>query len=185
METQSDLSETKRYFAIALICGAGLLGGCSVENAFQTPTRAAMDDDVDSSIRTAMPQGNFRVSVTSGGKPVNDFQERLVHRVTLSKKDLAAIMPVPGRAPQVPFTGRVEKDGQGGIVGLKLTEVRTSDVLPTFGLQDGDLITAVGKKHPNEISDLSQIVLDIRKNSEATLTLQRNGKPHKIFYGLK
>ena len=171
-----------------LICSA-LVSGCA--SGAQKSARASLDDDDSASAngntvsRGAAPHGEFKVSVTSGGKPVPNFQQKLVHRITLSKQDLTALMPVPGRGPQIPFTGKVDRDSNGGIVGLKLTEVRTNTVMPTFGLQDGDMLTAVGSKHVDDLSDLTQIAIDIRKNAQATLTLQRNGLPHKVFYTLK
>ena len=137
--------------------------------------------------QAAPGDGNFRVSVSANGAPVKDFNEQLIHRVIVNKKDLV-LLSTSSVAGSVPFTGKSERDHFGEIAGVRLTEIRTAKVLPTLGLQDGDLLTAVGKKHTTSLDDLKQLAIDLIAGSatekRASLTLIRRGRPHKILYSL-
>ena len=128
-------------------------------------------------------EGNFKVSVNANGKKVSDFNDRLIHQVTISRKDLALISGTQ-KELRLPFVGKPEVDHSGKLAGVRLTEVRTKEVLPTLGLEDGDLVTAVGKKHTSSFADLRQIALELKKNHSTTATMVRRGRPHKIFYSL-
>jgi hypothetical protein len=133
------------------------------------------------------PGNNFRVSVSSDGQPVTDFTQKLVHRITLSKSDLKRLAQ-SSNSQSVPFKGNLERDQQGKIAGLRITEIRTPEVLPTLGLEDGDLLTAIGKKQPRSLSDLAQLALELAsltaKDKTSSITVVRRGRPHKIIYSL-
>lgn len=136
------------------------------------------------------PPRQYEVSVKQDGKPVETFSESLVHRVGVTK---AEIMEIFGPAPEhmnLPFALKPKADLRGGIVGFEVVETfesrsRLDRGMSSLGLRIGDLITAVGKMRIGHEEDFWHIYDLLKLNQQATLTIEREGRPHKFLYFLK
>lgn len=127
--------------------------------------------------------GEFEVSVKADGKAVSNHEQKLVHRVELAQKDLDQVMSTWPERLNIPFSSEAEKDVRGDVVGLRLSW--SGSALPTLGLQDGDVLTAVGKRHAQNLRDLSGVIFALENRELASVTIERQGQPHKLLYYLK
>ena len=124
----------------------------------------------------------YKVSVRTGGQDVSNFSEQLVHRILLSRSDFDSL--VKDWPQGLPFTSKSEYDMRGNPSGLRITKVGSKQG-PHLGLQQKDLVTAVGTTHTFTTRDMWQLFRELSISREATLTLVRQGKPHKILYNLQ
>lgn len=126
----------------------------------------------------------FEVSVKTGGEAVKDFNTSLVHRIILNKDEFNALLLRTRNKQNVTFVFSPDRDSKGGVKGLKVSraEQRYATML---GFGQGDLITAVGKAQMKNQDPLRVLLNDFQATKKATLTLERNGKPHKILYYLE
>ena len=129
--------------------------------------------------------GKYEVSVKSGSSDVKNFEQSLVHRVELKKRDLDVMMSSMPDGINIPFSSSPQRDIRGGVTGLKLHSLGGSQNLPNLGLREGDLLTAVNKDHIRDLKDLSKLVGALKAENAASMTLERGGQPHKILYYLK
>ena len=112
-----------------------------------------------------------KVTVTTSGKEVTDFDSELIHRATLSSSDLDRISKFD-RAQD-----SFDEFGKG--VGLQLL----SD-LPTLSMRQGDILTAIGKKVIKQGDRLSVLKSQIVK-SETSITFLRVGRVHKTLISIR
>ncbi len=130
-------------------------------------------------------ESEFKVRVVSGGEVQRDLEQELVHRVELSKEDIRTALRSWPTSLQIPFSGKVQRDAQGELIGVNLSATTQTSMLPRLGLEDNDLLTAVGKKRAESIKDLYFLFEALADKNFASVTVQRNGKPHKILYFLQ
>lgn len=134
-------------------------------------------------------RGSFKVSVREGSREVNDFETPLVHRIGLSRADINKILPTGSNTMKLPFKGRPLKDARGNISGVRLYRRESGPRLKgskfLLGLKENDLVTAVGVKHVKSYADLRMLLEMLLKEQHISVTLEREGSPHKIFYYLK
>ncbi|MCB0324678.1 MAG: hypothetical protein KDD69_13945, partial [Bdellovibrionales bacterium] len=64
------------------------------------------------------------------------------------------------------------------------TRLRAGSGKAFIGLQENDVLTAVGIRLVKRNQDLQALFADLQRDKQATLTLERNGQPHKILYYL-
>ncbi len=156
---------------IVLLLGACAVSGCSM--------MSLSDSEPIQSKRT----GQFEVSVTSGGEKVSNFHTPLVHRVTVSTRELDAFLAPDRKTILLPFKARKVRDLKGEVKGIRVVQI-DSVKTNSLGLRDNDLLTAVGRVHLKQPQDMSLLFSDLQREKQATLTLEREGKPHKILYYL-
>jgi len=124
---------------------------------------------------------DYRVSVYSDGKEVKDFNSALVDRLILSRQ---AMEILSSKQSAIPLSGRPERDNRGQSSGVRITAGENPKGLAMFGFREKDLLTAVGTRRAQSIDDLRYIMPALEKEKMASVTLERNGKPHKILYYL-
>ncbi|MFN8392420.1 MAG: PDZ domain-containing protein [Bdellovibrionota bacterium] len=123
----------------------------------------------------------FKVSVYSDGREVKDFNAPLVHRVDLTAAQLAQIGGTPMK---LPFQASSEKDGLGKVSGVRVLRPKAGDNPSMLGLQEKDLVTAVGTVRVKSVDDFRTLFDQLRGSKSASITVERQGKPHKILYYL-
>lgn len=124
--------------------------------------------------------GEYKVSVTSNGRAVEDFQENLVNRVDVSDTLLAA--EVARFRKKQPLQGAPEKDNRGKIAGLRIRSIDPASGMWTQALRTGDVVTAVERKKVTRVADLSDVLITLKAKQLATLTFERSGRPHKVLF---
>ncbi len=124
---------------------------------------------------------DYQVSVYSDGKEVKDFKTALVQRLILSPQAIAALSR--NQRP-LPVAGKQERDNRGQTSGVRISAGDNPRGLAMFGFRERDLLTAVGARRAESIDDLRSIVSVLTREKVASVTLERNGKPHKILYYL-
>ena len=112
-----------------------------------------------------------KVTVSTSGKEINDFEREFIHRVTLTTRELELVSNFA--AVQDSF----DQFGKG--VGLKLL----AD-LPRLSMQKGDVLTAIGKRviAPGDrfLILKSQIV-----KGQSSITFLRAGRAYKTLIEVK
>jgi hypothetical protein len=168
-------SRTFGYWLILMqltVCLIGCAQGSRNQTARKEPNR--LDPHAE-----ANP---FQVTVKSDGKEVKDSNASLIHRVTLSPTELATV----GRLTK-PESGTIrlkrESDNRGGTIGLRI-QLASPEQAKLLGLQNNDIVTAVGKTGATKLRSLEPLVQGLQAKKSETLTLIRGGKPHKILYYL-
>ena len=160
----------KRAIASLLLCV--ILYGCSI----------SQDDE------TLRPQplkgSGMKVSVSTNGTPVKNFQDSLVHRIDLTALELARFQNPHTQRLQLPFTAQPERDGRGKTMGVRIPKGSDSKQVAKLGLKPDDLITAVGRKIAHQTEDLSNLFVELRKKKMSSMTVERNGVPHKLLFYL-
>jgi hypothetical protein len=127
----------------------------------------------------------FKVSVYSGGKEVKDFNTQLIHRVDISPEQLKRVFGADDRQLRLPFTGTGEKDRFGKIAGVRVGRFQSPEGGPqAFGLKNQDLITAIGVQRATSIDDFRRLGKELSTTKSSSITLEREGRPHKILYSL-
>lgn len=151
----------------AFLC-AGVFVGCS----------AGSNNEPEIVGRT----GEYAVTVSSGGKELRDFSAPLVHRVSLKKGTVAEILKFWPKRLDLPFDGTTERDNRGKVMGVRITSVKPKRDLKSLGLRKGDLLTAAEQKLMTTTRDFIQVFDALKQSGLGTVTLERDGKPHKILY---
>lgn len=124
-------------------------------------------------------RSGMTVSVQSGGRPIEEFEQNLIARVDLAAEDVVRIAEQNER-PLYQF-GPI-RDNQGRIYGIRVAKILTRS--NPLKLTVGDIVTAVGQTKttvPHEFADIWTAQLH---NSMVTTTIERSGKPHKLIYYL-
>ena len=122
---------------------------------------------------------DYKVSVYQDGKEVKNFQAPLVQRVDISNAMLNALAKAPG---DLQFNGVREKDNRGKISGLRIHAGKGAQAVSALGLKEKDLVTAVGQKRVQQMEDFRFLAKELNETKTSSLTLEREGKPHKILY---
>jgi S1-C subfamily serine protease len=164
------------YCAVSLT--AILLAACSGQNRSIVPARK------DAGKKGAIiSQSDYKVSVRTNGAAVTNFNQELVHRVPIPEAAAKTGQRTPPGKGRLPFSAKAEKDQFGKIAGLRVTQVDAkAPPGAAFGLKNGDLVTAVGKKLATSPSDFRIIYEDILSKREASITVLRKGSPHKLLF---
>lgn len=124
--------------------------------------------------------GRFKVTVSTDGKEVKDYNQSLVHRVTLNKKDLRKLF---GNSPEkfnCKSSLKTKKDFEGKAIGLKVKP----EGIESLGLEGEDVIVAIGANAVNNKEDFWHLKELIEIKGEAELTIIRNGRPNKILLAI-
>jgi len=108
-----------------------------------------------------------KVTVTTSGKQINDFESEFVHRASINSREVNTI----SNFDQV----KDSYDQFGKLVGLQLL----SD-LPALFLQKDDILTAIGKKVIGPGDRFSQLKSQI-KDGESSITFLRAGRAYKTL----
>lgn len=166
-----EIQISKIYKLVFCVCSVFLLSSC----AFLQP-----DPSSDFQQKRS---GEFKVSVSTDGEQVSNFRTPLVHRVSVSPRELRAYLSEDRQALVLPFQARRVRDLKGGVKGIRVVKI-LSGKRSALGLIQNDLLTAVGRQHLSGLQDLGTLFTVLRTEKQASLTLEREGKPHKILYYL-
>lgn len=126
----------------------------------------------------------FQVAVYSDGKEVESTNQRLVHYFQVPAQVLSIVSREPNNGLNFAYSGETLKDSHGQIAGVKLKQKNDAYKLPTLGLRPEDVVRAVGKRPTKSEQDLRYLITLLESERSATLTLTRQGEPHKILYYL-
>lgn len=117
------------------------------------------------------------VAYDSDNKKV-DASKKYIHRVLVRKESL------PNYVQDLPFSFVPIEDSSGRIRGLMVREKVQIFVDSVMGLTKGDILTSVDRTPVASIRELRQLVDTIRYKGKSTVTIERKGEPHKLFYVL-
>ena len=151
-----------------LFCTA-CLSGCSAGGAKNEPEIVGRS-------------GDYAVTVSSGGKELRDFSAPLVHRVSLKKRTVEEMLKFWPKRLDLPFDGAAERDNRGKVMGVRITSIKPKRDLKSLGLRKGDLLTAAEQKLMTTPRDFVQVLDSLKQSGLGTVTIERDGKPHKILY---
>ena len=129
------------------------------------------------------PDRPYKVTVSTGGKEIQDYQKKLVHRISISEeevKQIRATWIADRTLPNAQLSFTLDNE-LAGIVVLKSTDKLS---LNRFGLRKNDLIIAIGVRRTSSIGDLFRILDTLEKEGNISLSLARKGEVHKVIYYL-
>ena len=181
----------------AIVFIAFVLSGCAAKKESarysligqpSLPTKLSETERKDSTNLHRNPS-DFKISVESGGVEVKDFTQPLVHHIQLSSAQIEEVVSehqiiLTSNKSKGDVGAKPQLDGQGHIMGVVITSSNLENMLAPIGLQRGDLITAIGRRHFEDFSALTEIFVELDDKGLATLTFERQGVPHKNFYYL-
>lgn len=123
--------------------------------------------------------GNYKVTVVSDGEEVKDFNNALVHRITLSDFQIEIMKEKFNQPEKIKLKN--EKSLAGDIVGVFPI---SSDVqlFRQLAFERGDVLTAVNRQRITAESFAKLFFESLKQNQETTMTIQRRGIPHKLIY---
>lgn len=128
--------------------------------------------------------GEYEVTVSANGKQVKNHGRKLVHYVGIGRGDVDRIA-TSGQSGKFSAAGLVPEVGPDQkVAGLRVGQPRDQLELSRLGLQPGDLITSFGMQHPSTEGSAIEFYRSIGDSKSASLTLLRQGEPHKVFYSL-
>lgn len=170
----------KQNTFVTLLSVAVFLSGCAQSIRLQPKdSRTSLSD------RLRQGPNKYTVSVATSEGPVQNFEQRLVHRKTLPQAFVEPLRVSAGHQLSKYFSAQAELDQLGNAAGLRIVSILDRTARDTLGLQLGDLITAVGTSHVASVKDFARVFEYLHQNRQASITLVRNGKPHKVFYYLQ
>lgn len=126
---------------------------------------------------------DFEVQVSAAGREVKDFQQPLVHRMTLSQDRVRFLHVDVIQRRALPFNAKVELDRRGVVSGVKIFPPK-SLVAGELGIESLDLITAVNTKPVRALGDMQLLFKTLDEEKSATMTVIRRGQPHKLLYSV-
>ena len=124
--------------------------------------------------------GGFEVKVKANGHEVKNFEQDLIHRITLSREVLAELQHY-SRVEEIAIPG---KDGRGTFQGLKVRKAVPPNILQNLGLQSGDVVTAFGIRNVQSDMSFMEFLLSLDALDDSSLTFIRKGQAHKVLYQL-
>ena len=131
------------------------------------------------------PTGDIDVQVSMGGQKITDLDKQLIHRIEISSRTLDLLKPEGSNGLRLPFLVKKEVDQRGLVMGLKVFRSKEGPLsLEDLGLQERDLLTAIGTKLLTSAKDFELFVKILRNKRELSMTLERDFQPHKIIYYL-
>ncbi len=186
-----------RLVLIASIFIAFISSGCAAQKESAryslsrkpTPPTKLLQTERNSATNHHRNPGDFKISVESGGVEVKDFNQPLVHHIYLSSEQIEEVVSehqiiLSSRKSKGDLGAKPQLDGQQQVMGVAITSSNLESMLAPIGLQRGDLITAIGRRHFRDFADLPGLFLELDDKGVATLTFERQGVPHKNFYYL-
>ena len=186
-----------RLVLISAVSIALFLSGCAAQKGSaryslsrQSPPHTKQSEtEHHSSAQLRRNSSDFKISVESGGVEVKDFTQPLVHHFQLSLVQIEDVVSehqiiLSSNNSKVDVGAKPQLDGQGHVMGVVITSPNLENMLAPIGLQRGDLITAIGRRHFKDFSALTEIFVELDDKGLATLTFERQGVPHKNFYYL-
>ncbi|MCB0360406.1 MAG: hypothetical protein KDD44_12245 [Bdellovibrionales bacterium] len=130
----------------------------------------------------ADPGSRYRVSVSSEGREVRNPEAQLVHRVRLTAVQASNLQTSWRKRPESIWSGTAERDSFGEPLGVRIEALVGDGATGDIGWRAGDLITAVGKLHTISTTDVGVLFEQLATTGSASVTLIRDGVPHKILY---
>ena len=127
---------------------------------------------------------DFTVQVKTEGRVVNDFEQRLVHRIDVPQNIARGFKMSVESGGVLPIAVRMERDSRGAISGARVVPPN-SRALEALGLKPKDLLTAVGKSHVTSPEVLRLLFSSIANQKQAMMTIVRQGRPHKLLYSVE
>ena len=124
----------------------------------------------------------FKVSVTTEGRQIKDYNQALVHRVQISKAAIDQMIQSWPADFRKLATTQNEYDTHGKLMGLRVVAAASGAKIAVLNLVDRDIITAVGVAPIRSENDILALFTDLKKNGSATMTIERGGTPHKFLY---
>ncbi len=125
------------------------------------------------------PLSEYKVSVESGGKKIENPSPDLLKRIRIRSSDIISVFG-SGNAPKVPALSVVRAyDSRSQIMGLEIAH--RSSVSDALGLQAGDVLTAVGHKHLKNSDDLKYFGKLFHATNELSFTYERKGIARKTI----
>ena len=128
--------------------------------------------------------GDLKIQVKSGGKVVKNPETELVHRIDLSENDLNPVLTGSSKLKALGFKAKILRDAQGGISGILLDLRAENQNTQRFGLQHGDLVTAISGKLIGSEDDLETMFQQLQEQQKLSVTVMRDGEPHKLLYSI-
>jgi hypothetical protein len=149
------------YFLVILLCSS-----CAMSGQKKSGSRFSQ-------------HGEYKVTVETEGRKLNNLEQNLIHRIRISSSDIISVFGTKD-APRIPQLS-VKKgfDGKGELIGLEI--VNETPVSSALGLKFGDIITAVGFKLVREKTDLMNFGRLFSGSSELSFTFERNGAARKTI----
>lgn len=117
-----------------------------------------------------------KVSVFQDGKEVAAEKNRHIHHIKLLKRRL------PNSPNELPFEFLPITDSQERIRGLMVRERMPVYSKYIMGLTKGDIITNIEQVTASSDNEIRLLLDTIRYKGKATVSIERDGKPHKIFF---
>jgi S1-C subfamily serine protease len=132
------------------------------------------------SSKRKMPRlSEYKVSVESGGKKVENPTENLLKRIRIRSGDIMAVFGSKS-SPKIPSLSVARAyDGRSSIMGLEIA--KSTPVSDALGLQVGDIITAVGVRHVRSPNDLMYFGRLFDAANELSFTYERKGVARKTI----
>ena len=119
----------------------------------------------------------FKVSVSSGGRTLSNFNQVLIHRVQVSKSDLNSMYKKGIQS----LDSKLEKDLRGSVVGIRIENSRARKI---FNLLEKDVISSIGRLKISSVKDFWHIGRVMELEGKADITVIRNGQSLKFIYFL-
>lgn len=134
---------------------------------------------------SAIGKAKYKVSVRTAGGDIQNFESELVHRIYYRAAEFSALQADWPASLHKNLKGTPEYDTLGKPMGVRIVATfgRTSKDL--LGFKIGDLITAAGTTHVSSLDQLDVFLKQLSDKKLASITLVRNGQPHKILYYLE
>lgn len=126
---------------------------------------------------------DFTVQVKTEGRVVNNFEQRLVHRIDVPLNIARGFKLSVDSGGMLPISVKMERDSRGAISGARVVSPN-SRALEALGLKPKDLLTAVGKAHITSPKVLRVLFTSIANEKQAMMTIVRQGRPHKLLYSV-
>lgn len=125
------------------------------------------------------PSHNFQVSVETAGREVSSFAP-LVHHLYLDESQLTRLETGFLNLNTLPL--KLDIDGKGKVAGVRVQQGASQSVLQLLGLRLNDRLTGVSGRPIERISDLTALPAGLRSANTGSLTLERAGESHKIYF---
>ncbi len=121
----------------------------------------------------------FKVSISVEGKEVEDFNQTLVHRISINKNKLNSLFGDNPEDYNCKDSLKVKKNYLKKPVGLIVR-----DGIDSLGLEAEDVLVSLGSKTLFSKTDFWHLkeLIEIEKSAE--LTILRNSKANKVIYAL-
>lgn len=130
-------------------------------------------------------KSNYKVSVRTDGGDIKNFETALVHRMYYKPAELDALKHDWPDSFSKQLKGTPEFDTLGKLMGVRIVATSGASSKEMLGFKLGDLITAAGTTHIGSLDQLDTVLSDLSAKRQASITLVRNGQPHKILYYLE